>query len=96
MIQWNKNTLENPNSIAQILPIAETEWNNRKKLYERIRRKATYSELVNENDSNIKVGFENYIHSMVTGYFSGKAPIYDVEKISDPTKLNIIKEIIYF
>ncbi len=94
MIQWNKNTLENPNSIAQILPIAETEWNNRKKLYERIRRKATYSELVNENDSNIKVGFENYIHSMVTGYFSGKAPIYDVEKISDPTKLNIIKELL--
>ena len=39
---------------------------------------------------DIKVAFENYINSMVTGYFAGKAPVYDVEKVSDPTKLNII------
>ena len=71
MIQCNKETLENPDSVAQILPIAETEWNNRKNLYERIRRKATYSEIVSEDDNNIKVGFENYINSMVTGYFAG-------------------------
>lgn len=94
MIQWNKKTLENPDSIAQILPIAETEWNNRKILYERIRRKATYSEIVSQDDNNIKVGFENYINSMVTGYFAGKAPVYDVEKVSDPTKLNIIKKLL--
>ena len=43
MIQWNKETLENPNSIAQILPIAEQEWSARKELYERIRRKTTNS-----------------------------------------------------
>lgn len=94
MIQWNKETLEKPDSIAQILPIAETEWNNRKNLYERIRRKATYSEMVSQDDNNIKVGFENYINSMVTGYFAGKAPVYDVEKISDPSKLNIIKKLL--
>lgn len=94
MIQWNEETLENSNSIAQILPLAETEWNNRKMLYERIRRKASYSEIVSENDDNIKVGFENYINSMVTGYFAGKAPVYDVEKVSDPTKLNIIKQLL--
>lgn len=94
MIQWNKDTLEEANSIAQILPLAETEWNNRKKLYERIRRKTSYSELTSEDDNKIKVGFENYISSMVTGYFAGKAPIYDVEKISDPKKLNIIKKLL--
>lgn len=93
MIQWNIETLENADSIAQILPIAETEWNNRKKLYERIKRKTSNSELVSEDDNNIKVAFENYINSMVTGYFAGKAPIYDVEKISDSTKLNIIKKL---
>ena len=94
MIQWNKETLENPDSVAHILPLAETEWNNRKKLYERIRRKATYSEIVSQDDNNIKVGFENYINSMVTGYFAGKVPVYDVEKVSDPTKLNIIKKLL--
>lgn len=31
---------------------------------------------------------------MVTGYFAGKTPIYDVEKISDPTKLSIIKKLL--
>lgn len=93
MIQWNLGTLENPDSVSQILSIAETEWNNRKELYERIRRKTSNSELVNKDDNNIKVAFENYINSMVTGYFAGKAPVYDVEKISDPTKLNIIKKL---
>lgn len=94
MIQWNVETLENPDSVAQILSLAEKEWNNRKQLYERIRRKATYSEIVSQDDNNIKVGFENYINSMVTGYFAGKAPVYDVEKVSDPTKLNIIKKLL--
>lgn len=94
MIQWNKEKLESPDSVAQILPLAETEWNNRKKLYERIRRKATYSDIVSQDDNNIKVGFENYINSMVTGYFAGKAPVYDVEKVSDPSKLNIIKKLL--
>lgn len=94
MIQWNKETLEDENSVAQILTLAETEWNSRKKLYERIRRKAINSELVSDNDNNIKVAFENYINSMVTGYFAGKAPVYDVEKISDPTKLSIVKKLL--
>lgn len=94
MIQWNRETLENANSVSQILSIAETEWTNRKKLYERIKRKPTYSELVSESDTNIKVAFENYINSIVTGYFAGKAPVYDVEKISDPKKLNIIKKLL--
>lgn len=94
MIQWNAETLENENSISQILPIAETEWNTRKELFERIRRKATYSELVSKDDNSIKVAFENYINSMVTGYFAGKAPIYDVEKISDESKINIIKNLL--
>ena len=94
MIQWNPNTLENADSVSQILTLADTEWNNRKQLYERIRRKATNSELVSTDDNNIKVGFENYINSMVTGFFAGKAPIYDVEKISDPTKLNTIKKLL--
>lgn len=94
MIQWNKETLENPDSVAQILAIANAEWANRKNLYERIRRKASYSEMVSQDDNNIKVAFENYINSMVTGYFAGKSPIYDVEKISDPTKLSIIKKLL--
>ena len=94
MIQWNSETLENENSVAQILPIAETEWNTRKELFERIRRKATYSELVSQDDNNIKVAFENYINSMVTGYFAGKAPIYDVEKVTDEGKISIIKQIL--
>lgn len=94
MIQWNKDTLENPNSVAQILSIAETEWENRRSLYERIRRKTNYSELVSTDDNDIKVAFENYINSMVTGYFAGKAPVYDVEKVSDTEKINIIKKIL--
>ena len=94
MIQWNPETLENPNSVAQILTIAEIEWEARKQLYERIRRKVINSELASADDNNIKVAFENYINSMVTGYFAGKAPVYDVEKISDPTKLNIIKKLL--
>lgn len=94
MIQWNAETLENENSISQILPIAETEWNTRKELFERIRRKATYSELVSKDDNSIKVAFENYINSMVTGYFAGKSPIYDVEKISDENKINIINRLL--
>ena len=93
MIQWNEETLENENSVAQILMLADKEWNARKQLYERIRRKTDNSELVSINDDKIKVAFENYINSMVTGYFAGKAPVYDVEKISDPTKLNIIKKL---
>lgn len=94
MIQWNKETLENSDSITQILPLAEAEWNSRKELYERIRRKTSYSEIVSKDDNNIKVGFENYINSIVTGYFAGKAPVYDVEKVSDTTKLNIIKKLL--
>lgn len=94
MIQWNPETLEEANSVAQILILAETEWNARKQLYERIRRKVINSELVSADDNNIKVAFENYINSMVTGYFAGKAPVYDVEKVSDPTKLNIIKKLL--
>ena len=93
MIQWNKETLENPGSVSQIVALADTEWENRKKLYERIRRKESYSEIVSVNDNNIKVGFENYINSMVAGYFAGKAPVYDVEKISDDNKLNIIQKL---
>lgn len=94
MIQWNPETLEKPNSVAQILTLADTEWNARKQLYERIRRKVLNSEIVSTDDDKIKVGFENYINSIVTGYFAGKAPVYDVEKISDPTKLNIIKKLL--
>ena len=94
MIQWNPETLEKPDSVAQILTVAENEWTARKQLYERIRRKVLNSELVSTDDEKIKVGFENYINSMVTGYFTGKAPVYDVEKISDPTKLNIIKKLL--
>lgn len=93
MIQWNKETLENPESVAQILILAEAEWKSRKDLYERIRRKTSYSEIVSLDDNKIKVGFENYINSMVTGYFAGKAPIYDVEKISDENKRNIIQKL---
>lgn len=94
MIQWNEKTLENPDSVSQILALADVEWNSRKKLYERIRRKPNYSEIVSKDDNKIKVGFENYINSMVTGYFAGKSPVYDVEKISDTKKLNIIKKIL--
>ena len=94
MIQWNKETLEQEDSVTQILPIAETEWNTRKELYERIRRKTIYSEIVSKDDNSIKVAFENYINSMVTGYFAGKAPVYDVEKLSDDKKINIIKELL--
>ena len=94
MIQWNKETLENPGSVSQIVALADTEWENRKKLYERIRRKESYSEIVSLDDNNIKVGFENYINSMVAGYFAGKAPVYDVEKISDDNKLNIIQKLL--
>lgn len=94
MIQWNPETLENENSVAQILILADKEWNARKQLYERIRRKTDNSELVSIDDEKIKVAFENYINSMVTGFFAGKAPIYDVEKISEPTKLNIIKKLL--
>jgi SPP1 family phage portal protein len=94
MIQWNKETLEKSDSVAQILPLAETEWNSRRELYERIRRKTSYSEIVSKDDNKIKVAFESYINSMVTGYFAGKAPVYDVEKVSDPEKLNIIKELL--
>lgn len=94
MIQWNKETLEKSSSVAQILLMADKEWNSRKQLYERIIRKISKSEIVSMNDDNIKVGFENYINSMVTGYFAGKAPNYDVEKVSDPKKLNIIKSLL--
>lgn len=94
MIQWNEETLENPDSVSQILALADTEWNSRRELYERIRRKSNYSEIVSKDDNKIKVGFEHYINSMVTGYFAGKMPVYDVEKISDPQKLNIIKKIL--
>lgn len=80
MIQWNPETLEDANSVTQILMLADKEWNARKQLYERIRRKTNNSELVSINDEKIKVAFENYINSMVTGYFAGKAPVYDVEK----------------
>ena len=34
MIQWNEETLENENSVAQILMLADKEWNARKQLYE--------------------------------------------------------------
>lgn len=93
MIQWNVETLENADSVSKILALADTEWNNRKQLYERIRRKTSNSELVSLDDNNIKVGFENYINSMVTGYFAGKTPVYDVEKISDRKRLNIINKL---
>ena len=33
MIQWNPETLENENSVTQILMLADKEWNARKKLY---------------------------------------------------------------
>lgn len=94
MIQWNEKTLENPESVQQILNLAEAEWQSRKELYERIRRKTSYSEIVSLDDNKIKVGFENYINSMVTGYFAGKSPVYDVEKVLDTKKLNIIQELL--
>lgn len=93
MIQWNKETLEEPNTISQLLPMAQAEWGKRRKLYERIVRKTSDSEMVSEDDSKIKIGFEYYINSMVTGYFAGKPPVYDVEKGYDEETNNFIKKI---
>ena len=57
MIQWNIETLESPDSVAQILALADKEWDARRKLYERLRRKTENSELVSEDDKEIKVAF---------------------------------------
>ena len=57
MIQWDPEILEDANSVAQILMSADKEWNARKQLYERIRRKTNNSELVSINDEKIKVAF---------------------------------------
>lgn len=93
MIQWNKGTLENESSIATILGLAQSEWNKRRQLYERFRRKTSYSELVSETDEKIKVALEYYITNMTTGYFAGKAPIYSVNKTVDEKQINIIKKL---
>ena len=50
MIQWNEETLENENSVAQILMLADKEWNARKQLYERIRRKTDNSIYINKKE----------------------------------------------
>lgn len=94
MIQWNRETLENADSITQIIAMADVEWKKRKELYERLRRKTTCSELVSNDDKNIKVAFEWYINNMTAGYFAGKTPIYDVEKVVDERKRNLIQKIL--
>ena len=87
MIQWKEEMLESPDSVAQILLLAEVEWESRRELYERIRRKTSCSEIVSHDDNKVQVGFESYINSMVTGYFAGKCPVYDVERVSEPKKI---------
>ena len=93
MIQWNVETLESENSIASILSLAEIEWNKRKQLYERFRRKSSYSELVSTTDDKIKVGFEFYITNMTTGFFAGKAPLYSINKTVDEKQKGIIQKL---
>lgn len=93
MLQCNPEVIESPEVVARLLAKAETEWESRRKLYERIRRKESASELVSIDDTTIKVPLEFYIAIMTTGFFAGKAPVYDVKKTVDPTKKNIIKKI---
>ena len=93
MIQWNEKTLENEESVALILALANNEWEARKKLYERIVRKLNDGDLVEFSDERLKVPLEYYINSMVTGYFAGKAPVYDVERKVDDNKLTIFEKI---
>lgn len=90
MLQWN---IETEQAVSALLLKAETEWNKRKTLYERYRRKTNYSELVSKDDEKIKVGFEKYVTIVTTGYFAGKAPIYDVKQTVDEKKQGIIKEL---
>lgn len=93
MIQWNPETLEQEVNIPTILSMAEQEWKKRKQLYERFRRKTSYSDLVSISDENVKVAFEYYITNMTTGYFAGKAPVYSVNKTVDEKKKSIIKKL---
>lgn len=93
MLQWSPETLETEKAVSSLLMKAELEWYKRRKLYERYRRKTSYSELVSCDDENIKIGFERYITMVTTGYFAGKAPVYDVKQTIDKNKQGIIKEL---
>ena len=93
MLQYNKEYITNPNNIASILKEASMEWEKRKKLYEmKIRKRYPYN-LVSENDSKIKVGFESVISNMISGYMGGKAPIYLVDEVPTEEKQNILKKL---
>lgn len=94
MLQWNPETLETEQAVSILLTKAETEWNKRKQLYERFRRKTSYSELVCTDDKKMKVALEYYITIMTTGFFAGKPPIYEVKRtVDDEETKNIIKKL---
>lgn len=93
MLQYNIDYIIKPENIYNILQDAKPEWDKRKKLYEMKVRKSKPSDLVAENDDEMKEGFEFVISNMINGYIGGKSPIYQVEEMPTKEKQSILTKL---
>lgn len=93
MLQYNKEYIIKEENIFKILQDAKPEWEKRKKLYQMKTRKSSPSNLVAENDKEMKEAFESVISNMINGYAGGKAPIYLVDEVPTEEKQKILKKL---
>lgn len=95
MIQINNLQDIEAKDIDNLVQLITPELESRKKLWERIHRKTSLSELVfDSNGSKNNITFEKYIWLIASGFLGGKSPIYTVNDTADKKKANLIKELL--
>lgn len=82
MIQCKKERLDQ--EVNYLFSLAEIQWSERKKLYNRFTRK--------HDEHDVKVNLEMYITRIAAGYFGGKEPLYQVQIEQNQEKRNLLTQ----
>ncbi len=89
MLRYSEEKLNTESAISALYPTVRRELDNRKELYNMVRRKINDSDIASLTDEEIKIPLERYISVVATGYFGGKEPKYKVKAFDeDSSKLN--------
>lgn len=95
MIQLNniKNLTEE--DIPNLMNLVDPILNKRKKLFDRLNRKASDSFVYYEHGNDkMKIPFEQFITAIASGYLAGKEPVYTIADNDNDEKNKIIKDIL--
>lgn len=81
--------------IVKLLNKVQPILNKRQELYKRWARDAEDSALFySPTDKKTKLSLEQFIVTIASGYFAGKAPVYTIKETSDEEKAKIIEDLI--